>query len=132
MGRFRWGRCTGWSRIDCGSMPSRYTSLASSRTHRLSLPMRGSTGQRTSRGDVSDFGGRRAPGSAEDIGLSLVVLMLMFACAALIRGRSRPLRALFIPTAVIGGFLILALGPEGLGRLTGGTGIFPAKTFAVW
>src|SRR5262245_3451652 len=72
------------------------------------------------------------PGSAEDIGLSLVVLMLIFACAALIRGRSRPLRALFIPTAVIGGFLILALGPEGLGRLTGGTGIFPAKTFAVW
>src|SRR5262249_47142477 len=72
------------------------------------------------------------PGSAEDIGLSLVILMVVFACAARIRGWSRPLRALFIPTAVIGGFLILALGPEGLGRLTGGTGIFSAKTFVVW
>src|SRR5215510_12116265 len=70
--------------------------------------------------------------SAEHIGLSLVVLMLVFACAALIRGVSRPLRALFIPTAVIAGFLILGLGPEGLGRVTGGTGIFPARTFAVW
>jgi ESS family glutamate:Na+ symporter len=70
--------------------------------------------------------------SAEDIGLSLVILMLVFACAALIRGRSRPLRALFIPTAVIGGFLILALGPEGLGRLIGGAGVFSAPTFAVW
>jgi len=72
------------------------------------------------------------PGSAEDVGLSLVVLMLVFACAALIRGRSRPLRALFIPTAVIGGFLILALGPEGLGRVIGGAGLFSAPTFAVW
>src|SRR5262245_34272781 len=70
--------------------------------------------------------------SAEDVGLSLVILMLMFACAALIRGRARPLRALFIPTAVIGGFLILVLGPEGLGRLIGGTGVFSAQTFAVW
>jgi ESS family glutamate:Na+ symporter len=42
------------------------------------------------------------------------------------------LRRLFIPTAVIGGFLVLGLGPEGLGRLTGGTGVFPAEVFAVW
>jgi ESS family glutamate:Na+ symporter len=70
--------------------------------------------------------------SAEHIGLALVVLMLMFACATLIRGRLHPLRALFIPTAVIVGFLILALGPDGVGRLTGGTGIFCAQTFAVW
>src|SRR5262249_44280826 len=71
-------------------------------------------------------------GSAEDIGLSLVILALVFACAALLRGWSRPLRALFIPTAVIAGFLILALGPEGVGRLIGGTGMFSAQTFAVW
>lgn len=72
------------------------------------------------------------PGSAETIGRSLVTLMVVFACAALIRRWSRPLRALFIPTAVIGGFLILAAGPEVLGRLTGGTGIFSTETFAVW
>src|SRR5262249_29750717 len=42
-------------------MRSRYASLATSRTPRLSLPMRGSAGQRTPRGDVSDFeGGQRA------------------------------------------------------------------------
>lgn len=70
--------------------------------------------------------------SAEDIGLSLVVLTLVFAGASLIRRRSRPLRALFIPTAVIGGFLVLALGPEGVGHLTGGNGVFSATTFAVW
>jgi hypothetical protein len=43
------------------------------------------------------------PGSVENIGLSLVVLSLVFACAALIRRWSQPLRKLFMPTAVIGG-----------------------------
>jgi ESS family glutamate:Na+ symporter len=60
------------------------------------------------------------------------VLALVFAGATLVRRRSRPLRALFIPTAVIGGFLVLALGPEGLGRFTGGYGAFSATTFAIW
>src|SRR5262245_18763242 len=63
-------------------------------------------------------------GSAEEFGLSLVVLSLVFACAALIRRWSRPLRKLFMPTAVIGGFLVLGLGPEGMGRLLGGSGVF--------
>ena len=71
-------------------------------------------------------------GSADEFGLSLIVLSLVFALAALIRRWSRPLRALFIPTAVIGGFLALALGPEGVGRFTGGDGIFSTATFAVW
>jgi ESS family glutamate:Na+ symporter len=71
-------------------------------------------------------------GSAEDIGLSLVVLSVAFACAALIRRWSKPLRKLFIPTAVIGGFVVLGLGPEGMGRLVGGSGVFPNDVFAVW
>src|SRR5215471_4621041 len=71
-------------------------------------------------------------GSVEETGLSLVILSLVFACAALIRRWSSPLRKLFIPTAVIGGFLVLGLGPEGLGRLLGGTGVFPENVFAVW
>jgi ESS family glutamate:Na+ symporter len=70
--------------------------------------------------------------SLDSIGLSLVILSLMFLCAALIRHWSRPLRSLYIPTAVIGGFLVLALGPEGVGRLTGGNGVFPAETLAAW
>src|SRR6516162_9838674 len=71
-------------------------------------------------------------GSVEEIGLSLVILSLVFACSALIRRWSRPLRKLFMPTAVIGGFLVLGLGPEGMGRLLGGSGIFPNDVFAVW
>ena len=71
-------------------------------------------------------------GSVEEFGLSLVILSIVFASAALIRRWSRPLRKLFIPTAVIGGFLVLGLGPEGMGRLIGGSGIFPDNVFAVW
>lgn len=70
--------------------------------------------------------------SVEEVGLSLVVLSLVFAGAALIRRWTRPLRRLFIPTAVIGGFLVLGLGPEGLGRLVGGSGLFPEDVFDVW
>src|SRR5262249_5277239 len=70
--------------------------------------------------------------SPEDFGLALVILSLVFAGAALIRRWSPPLRALFLPTAVIGGFLALALGPEGFGRLIGGNGIFADQTFGVW
>ena len=62
----------------------------------------------------------------------MVLLSLVFFGAALIRKWSRHLRALFLPTAVIGGFLALALGPEGVGRLTGSSGIFPDQTFEVW
>jgi len=71
-------------------------------------------------------------GSVEDIGLSLVILSLVFAGAAFVRRWASPLRKLFMPTAVIGGFLVLGIGPEGLGRLVGGTGIIPADVFAVW
>ena len=54
--------------------------------------------------------------SPEEFGLALVILSLVFAGATLIRRWSPQLRALFLPTAVIGGFLALALGPEGIGR----------------
>jgi glutamate:Na+ symporter, ESS family len=70
--------------------------------------------------------------TADDVGLSFVVLALVFVAAALIRKWSRHLRSLFLPTAVIGGFLALALGPEGVGRLADSNGVFPAHTFAVW
>src|SRR5215831_3717181 len=70
--------------------------------------------------------------TATDVGQSMVLLALVFLGAALIRKSSRHLRALFLPTAVIGGFLALALGPEGIGRLANSNGIFPDQTFAVW
>ncbi len=70
--------------------------------------------------------------SATEFGTGLIVLSLVFATAALIRRWTRPLRALFIPTAVIGGFVALALGPEGVGQFNDGNGIFSVETFAVW
>lgn len=72
------------------------------------------------------------PITAEDVGRALVILSLVFAFAALIRRSSRLLRALFIPTAVIGGFVILALGPDGMGRITGGNGAFSAEMLGIW
>src|SRR5262245_39223488 len=70
--------------------------------------------------------------TAEDFGESFILLTLVFLAAALIRKWSPNLRALFLPTAVIGGFVALLLGPEVVGRLTGSNGIFPDQTFAVW
>jgi ESS family glutamate:Na+ symporter len=70
--------------------------------------------------------------TADDVGESFVLLALVFLGAALIRRWSKHLRSLFLPTAVIGGFLALALGPEGVGRLTHSNGILPDQTFAVW
>ncbi|MBV9546963.1 MAG: sodium:glutamate symporter [Chloroflexi bacterium] len=70
--------------------------------------------------------------TATDVGESMVLLALVFLGAALIRKWSTHLRALFLPTAVIGGFLALALGPEGIGRLTHSSGMFPDQTFSVW
>src|SRR5262249_14917646 len=72
------------------------------------------------------------PGSVESNGLASSVLSRVCACATLIRRWSRPLRKLFMPTAVIGGFLVLGLGAEGMGRLLGGSGVFPDDVFAVW
>jgi glutamate:Na+ symporter, ESS family len=68
--------------------------------------------------------------TADDLGQAFVLLALVFLVAALIRNWWRHLRALFVPTAVIGGFLALALGPEGVGRLTDSNGVFPERTFA--
>jgi ESS family glutamate:Na+ symporter len=70
--------------------------------------------------------------TVDEVGESFVLLALVFLGAALIRKWSSHLRALFLPTAVIGGFLALALGPEGVGRFLHSNGIFPDQTFAVW
>jgi glutamate:Na+ symporter, ESS family len=70
--------------------------------------------------------------TADEIGEAIVLLALVFLAAGVIRKWSRHLRALFVPTAVIGGFIALALGPEGIGRITGSNGIFPNHTFEVW
>jgi ESS family glutamate:Na+ symporter len=69
---------------------------------------------------------------ASDIGTGLVVLAVVLFAASWIRRKSTFLRSLFIPVAVIGGFLALGLGPEGIGRLNDGHGVFSPRIFAVW
>lgn len=62
----------------------------------------------------------------------MAILGAMCAVGWLVRRYVRPLRALFIPSSVIAGFTVLALGPQVLGRLTGGSGLFPAAVLDVW
>lgn len=70
--------------------------------------------------------------SANDVGLALIVLSVVFAAAAVIRRQTTFLRNMFMPTAVIGGFLALIIGPEGLGRFTDDNGLFHGGTYSVW
>ncbi|NLF06147.1 MAG: hypothetical protein GX593_14275 [Actinomycetales bacterium] len=56
------------------------------------------------------------------VGLALVVLALVIFVAWLVRRRVAVLQRLYIPTAVIGGFAMLLLGPQVLGALTGTRG----------
>ena len=53
--------------------------------------------------------------TVEQVGASLVVMAVVFAVAAFVRSRVGLLRALFLPTAVIGGFVALLLGPQVMG-----------------
>ncbi|WP_234811478.1 sodium/glutamate symporter [Mycolicibacterium elephantis] len=69
---------------------------------------------------------------AQTIGLSLVILGVIFAVGWTVRGRIRLLRSLFIPSSIIAGFLVLLLGPQVLGRLTGTSGVFPSDVIDVW
>lgn len=69
---------------------------------------------------------------AQTIGLAIVILGVIFAVGWLVRGRIRLLRSLFIPSSIIAGFLVLLLGPQVLGRLTGTAGLFPDAVIDVW
>ena len=65
--------------------------------------------------------------AAQVVGLALVVLMAVIWLAWVIRRRAAFLRRLYVPTCVIGGFAMLALGPQVLGSLTGTQGLFPPE-----
>jgi hypothetical protein len=62
----------------------------------------------------------------------MVILGVIFAIGWTVRGGIRVLRTLFIPSSVIAGFLVLLLGPQVLGRLTGTSGLFPSAVVEVW
>lgn len=68
---------------------------------------------------------------AQTVGLAMVILGVMFIAGWMLR-RIRILRALYIPASVVAGFLVLALGPQVLGRITGTNGLFPSAVVDVW
>ena len=68
----------------------------------------------------------------EAIAGAVLVLAIVFAAAALIRARVGILRDLFLPTSVIGGFLALAVGPQVMGALTGGTALISQEVSDIW
>ncbi|GEM_PF-6637995 len=60
--------------------------------------------------------------AAQVTGLALVVLTFVIFLAWVLRRRVTFFQRLYIPTAVIGGFLMLLLGPQVLGALTNSQG----------
>jgi len=60
-----------------------------------------------------------------------VVLGLFLILARMIKSRAAWLEALFIPSSIIAGVLVLALGPQGLGRVWR-DGLFPDALLDVW
>jgi glutamate:Na+ symporter, ESS family len=69
---------------------------------------------------------------AQTVGLALAILGVTFAVGWLVRSRTGFLRALFIPSSIVAGFLVLLLGPQVLGRLTRTNGLFPSEVLEVW
>lgn len=70
--------------------------------------------------------------AAQQAGFAFVVLALVLLAAGVLRRTLPFLRTLHIPAAVVAGFLILLLGPQVLGELTGTSGIFPASSLDTW
>lgn len=62
----------------------------------------------------------------------MVILGVMLLVAWVIRAHVPSLRALFIPASVIAGFLVLLLGPQVLGEVTGTDGLFPESVVEIW
>lgn len=70
--------------------------------------------------------------AAEVVGLAIVQLGVVFAVGWWVRRSLGFLRALFIPSSVIAGFLVLLGGEQVLGALTGTGGVFPHQVVDVW
>ncbi|OBF10906.1 sodium/glutamate symporter [Mycobacterium sp. ACS4331] len=71
-------------------------------------------------------------GDAQRVGLALAILGGVLLVSWLVRAKVRALNALFIPASVVAGFLVLLLGPQVLGELTGTDGLFPQQVVDIW
>jgi ESS family glutamate:Na+ symporter len=69
---------------------------------------------------------------AQTVGLAMAILGVMFAVGWVVRSGIGFLRALFIPSSIVAGFLVLLLGPQVLGKLTHSHGLFPTEVLETW
>lgn len=69
---------------------------------------------------------------AQWVGVAFVFLGIVLGLSLLVRRYVPGLAALFIPSSVIAGFVILFIGPQMLGAWTGGSGLIPPQVIAVW
>jgi ESS family glutamate:Na+ symporter len=65
------------------------------------------------------------------VAFSFVLLGMALICGMLVRQHVRWLAAVYIPTSVVAGFLILLAGPQVLGKVLPGGGLIPAQTIPV-
>ena len=68
---------------------------------------------------------------AQWVGFSLVLVGMALICGLLLRRLVPWLAAVYIPTSVLAGFLILLAGPQVLGEVTNGRSLIPAESVAV-
>jgi glutamate:Na+ symporter, ESS family len=68
---------------------------------------------------------------AQWVGFSLVLLGMALIGGMLVRQAVPWLAAVYIPTSVLAGFLILLAGPQVLGEVTNGWSLIPAETIPV-
>jgi glutamate:Na+ symporter, ESS family len=78
--------------------------------------------------------------SASEIGFALMILGVFLLIGKVIRVKSGVVQRLFLPSSIIGGFLLLLLGPQVVGQLAGllgydtltEAGMFTADILSVW
>lgn len=71
--------------------------------------------------------------SAGTVGFAILVLGIFLLIGKVIRVKTPAVQKLFLPSSIIGGFLLLFLGPQVLGKLGGPeNGIFTADMLSVW
>lgn len=69
---------------------------------------------------------------AQWVGFSIVILGIILLVSAVIRRYVPGVAALFIPTSVVAGFVILLVGPQLLGAWTGTGGLIPEPVLTIW
>lgn len=57
--------------------------------------------------------------SSQSVGFSLLILSVGLLIGKMIRVKVRWVQRLFLPSSIVGGLILLALGPQVLGRIPG-------------